>query len=179
MDKARGIVMRLTKLTDTSLIVTWFTEEIGLLKTVAKGARRPRSPFVGKLDLFVEASLVWVPSRKSELHTLKEVEVVAFREGLRRRYAATVLASYFCQLLEEVVEREHAEPELFDLLRRGLDYIVESQATRRGMLHFEREVARLMGIGHEGKNAAAALERAFGRLPKGRGDCLEVLKDTG
>ncbi|NNM28397.1 MAG: DNA repair protein RecO, partial [Akkermansiaceae bacterium] len=172
MDKAHGIAIRLTKLTDTSLIVHWFTEEIGLLKTVAKGARRPKSPFAGKIDLFVEAEVVWIPSRRSELHTLKEVEVLDFREGLRRRYAATVLAAYFCQLLEEVVEREHAEPELFDLLRRGLDYTLKSEANREGLLHFEREVARLMGIGHEGKNAAAALERAFGRLPKGRGDCL-------
>jgi DNA repair protein RecO (recombination protein O) len=53
MDKAHGIVIRLTKLTETSLIVHWCTREAGLLKTVAKGARRPKSPFAGKLDLFL------------------------------------------------------------------------------------------------------------------------------
>ena len=84
MDKARGIVIRLTKLGDTSLIVHWCTQEAGLMKTVAKGSRRPKSPFAGKLDLFVEADLVWVPSRKSELHTLKEVDVTDFRSALRR-----------------------------------------------------------------------------------------------
>ena len=43
----RGIIIRLTRLTDSSLIVHWFSEDHGLLKTVAKGARlfvKDRSP---------------------------------------------------------------------------------------------------------------------------------------
>ena len=74
MEKARGIVTRVTKLGDTSLIVHWCSREAGLIKTVAKAARRATSPFAGKLDLFVEAELVWSQSRKSDLHILKEVE---------------------------------------------------------------------------------------------------------
>jgi DNA repair protein RecO (recombination protein O) len=175
MEKAEGIIIRLTKLTDSSLIVLWFTEEVGLLKTVAKGARRPKSAFAGKLDLFVQAHLEWVPSRKSDLHILKELEVHDYREGLRKRYANTVLAAYFGQLLEQFVEREHAEPGLFDLLRRGLGHLETEEASRKGMLHYEREVARLLGVGHEGQSAGAALERAFGRLPKARQSCLDLL----
>ena len=177
MDKARGIVIRLTKLGDTSLIVHWCTQEAGLMKTVAKGARRPKSPFAGKLDLFVEADLVWVPSRKSELHILKEVDVTDFRAELRRSYADTVLAAYFGQLLEQVVEREHPVPELFDLLRRALDYLTTEHAERKALLQYERRLAELLGVGHEGLNAGAALERAFGGLPKGRADCLALLND--
>ena len=177
MEKAEGIIIRLTKLTDTSLIVHWCTEEVGLIKTVAKGARRPKSPFAGMLDLFVEGHFEWVPSRKSDLHILKEVSVRQYREELRRSYASLLLAGYFGQLLEEVVEREHPEPELFDLLRRGLNHLTEQAATRKALLHYERELARLLGVGHEGKNAAAALERAFGRLPKGRADCLAALNN--
>ena len=48
---AYGTVLRLTKLGDTSWIVHWCTAEFGWIKTVAKGARTPRSPFAGKLDL--------------------------------------------------------------------------------------------------------------------------------
>lgn len=179
MDEARGIVIRLTKLTDSSLIVHWCTREAGLIKTVAKGARRPRSPFAGALDLFVEADLVWVPSRRSELHILKEVTVHQFHLELRKRYADTVLAAYFGQLLEQVVEREHPVPELFDLLERALAYVVEHGGSRKVLLHFERRLAELLGVGHEGMNAGAALERAFGNLPRGRAECLAILKKDG
>lgn len=175
MEKAEGIIIRLTKLTDSSLIVHWCTSEAGLIKTVAKGARRPKSAFAGVLDLFVEGHLEWVPSRKSELHTLREVSVREYRIGLRERYANMVVAAYFCQLLEEVVEREHPEPELYDLLRRGLNHLAVEPAGRRAMLHYERELARLLGVGQEGKNAAAALERAFGKIPRSRQDCLAIL----
>lgn len=178
MEKAEGIIIRLTKLTDTSLIVHWCTAEVGLIKTVARGARRPKSPFAGVLDLFVEGHFEWVPSRKSDLHTLKEVSVRHYREALRKCYASLLLAGYFGQLLEEVVEREHPEPDLFDLLRRGLDHLTEAPASRRAMLHYERELARLLGVGHEGTHAAAALERAFGRLPKGRANCLNALSKS-
>ena len=177
MEKAEGIIIRLTKLTDSSLIVHWCTAEAGLIKTVAKGARRPKSAFAGVLDLFVEGHLEWVPSRKSELHILREVTVGEYRVGLRKRYANMVVAAYFCQLLEAVVEREHPEPDLYDLLRRGLDHLAAEPATRKALLHYERELARLMGVAQEGQNAAAALERAFGKVPRSRQDCLDVLSN--
>ena len=179
MEKAHGIVVRLNKLGDTSLIVHWCTEEAGLMKTVAKGARRPKSPFAGKLDLFIEGDLVWVPSRRSDLHILKEIVVTEFKTELRKSYADTVLAAYFGQLLEQVVEREHPVPELFDLLRRGLDYLTREEANRSALLHYERQLAELLGVGHEGMNAGAALERSFGGLPKGRADCLALLNERG
>ena len=88
-------------------------------------------------------------------------------------------AAYFGQLLEQVVEREHPVPELFDLLSRGLAYLASEHASRRALLHYEKQLAGLLGVGHEGMNAGAALERAFGGLPKGRADCLALLKDGG
>ncbi|MEO1825712.1 MAG: DNA repair protein RecO [Roseibacillus sp.] len=175
MEKARGIVTRVTKLGDTSLIVHWCSREAGLIKTVAKAARRATSPFAGKLDLFVEAELVWSQSRKSDLHVLKEVEVSGFYAELRRGYAETMVAAYFCQLLEAVVEREHPVPELFDLLRGAFGYLSKSAADRRALLHYERRLAELLGVGHDGVNAGAALERAFGRLPRSRKDCLALM----
>ena len=55
MNKCQGTIIRRIPLTESSMIVTWCTKDHGLLKTVAKGARRPKSQFSGKLDLFYEA----------------------------------------------------------------------------------------------------------------------------
>ena len=176
MEKSLGIIIRLTKLTETSLIVHWCTQDEGLIKTVAKGGRRPKSPFAGKLDLFFGSELNWVRSRKSELHTLREVDVQDYRENLRKRYADTVAASYFVNLLAHVVELDHPVPELYDLLQRGLNYLGENGADRRGVLHFENELARMLGVSNSRMSAALALEHAFGSLPKGRVACLEIVR---
>lgn len=174
MEKGSGTVIRLTKLSDTSLIVHWMSAEAGLLKTVAKGARRARSAFAGRLDLFVQADIQWIPSRKSELHLLGEVSVRDFRKGLRERYRDAVVAAYFGQLLELVLEWDHPEPEMADLLDRGLSYLENRGADRRALYYFEREVARFLGIGRRGH---VGILEAYGKLPKSRDHCLELLPE--
>lgn len=175
MEKSEGIIIRLTKLTETSLIVHWCTHDHGLIKTVAKGGRRAKGSFAGKLDLFFEAELNWVRSRKSELHTLSEIAVLDYRENIRKRYKDTLVASYFVELLAHVVEPEHPVPELYDLLKRGLRYIGDHGADQRGVLHFEHELARLLGVAHERSSAAMALEQAFGSMPRARAACIGEL----
>jgi DNA repair protein RecO (recombination protein O) len=80
VENAHGILIRRTLLSNTSLIVHWLTREHGIVRTAAKGARRPGSPFTGKLDLFYSADFSFVRSRRSDLHTLRELAVL--RRGL-------------------------------------------------------------------------------------------------
>lgn len=178
MERSDGILIRLTKLTDTSWIVHWFTEDAGLIKTVAKGARRPKSPFAGKLDLFFSSEVHWSPARRGELHALREAEPRLLRERIRRDYRAMLVASYFCRLLETAVEREHPEPPLYDLLRRGLDHIDAAGPSARALRHFENELARLLGLGRENRQAAQALREALGGLPVQREQALASLTDS-
>jgi len=176
VESTEAIVTRLTRLTDSSLIVHWFSERHGLVKTVAKGALRPKSPFAGKIDLFFGGIITFARSR-GELHPLREVVIHEWREGLRKQYASTLLAAYCCQLLESAVEPAHPEPFLHDLLRRALDHIAERGASLRAMRHFESEVARHLGVAHERRDAADSLGEALGHLPATRKELLERLPE--
>ncbi len=178
MENSRGILIRLTRLTDTSLIVHWFTAEQGMIKTAAKGARSPKSAFAGKLDLFYEADFAWAKARRGDLHSLREVSVSAMREEIRGDYNAMLLSGYCCRLLELLVERDHPEPELFDLLRRALDHIAAQGASARALRHFEQETARILGLSHERRHAAPVLRELLGGLPPQRGQLLERLSNV-
>jgi DNA repair protein RecO (recombination protein O) len=175
MERSEAILTRLTKLTDTSLIVHWFTEDDGLIKTVAKGARSPKSPFAGKLDLFFSAEINWSRARRGDLHPLREVLPVNCREKIRHDYDATLLAAYFCRLLEAAVEREHPEPGLHDLLRRGLDHVDAQGATIRAIRHFEWELSRSLGLAQDRRHAAPALKEVLGELPAQRAQLYQRL----
>ena len=170
-----AILVRLTRLTDTSLIVHWFTRDHGLIKTVAKGARRPQSLFAGKLDLFFGGEIGFVHARRGELHILQEVAISDWRDGLRRQYSATLLAAYFGQLLELAVEPEHPEPELYALLQRALDHVAAATASLRALRHFEAELARLLGVAHDPRPADLCLQDALGPLPATRRVLIEQL----
>lgn len=175
VQSTQATIIRLTRLTDTSLIVHWFTEEHGLVKTVAKGARRPKSPFAGQLDLFFGGEITFQRAKRGELHALREVSIHDWREGLRRNYSSTLFAAYCCQLLESAVEPEHPEPGLYDLLGRALDHADAVEPGLRALRHYEREVARLLGISHDQRQSHLSLRDALGSLPSSRGDLLERL----
>ncbi|HZR78017.1 MAG TPA: DNA repair protein RecO [Chthoniobacterales bacterium] len=178
MQSTAAILLRKRKFSDTSLIVSWCTESLGCIQTVAKGARRAKTPFSGKLDLFFETEISIVASRKSSLHTLTEVVVRNPFAGIRKNYLRTQAAAYFVELIEICTERDHHEPELFGLLRRAFGYLDANDPALRAVSHFETELARIAGV-HDAKrlkaNPAFALGDLFGRLPLSRTPLLKTL----
>jgi DNA repair protein RecO (recombination protein O) len=178
VETTSAILLRRRKFSDTSLIVSWCTESFGCVQTVAKGARRPKNPFAGKLDLFFEAEISIVRSRKSDLHTLTEVVLKNPFPGIRSNYLRTQTAAYFVELIEICTERDHREPELFGLLRRAFAYLDANYPTARAVAHFESELACIAGV-HDTKklkgDPAFALGNLSGRLPLSRTPLLKTL----
>src|SRR4030095_2613539 len=119
VETTAAILLRKRKFSDTSLIVSWCTESLGCIQTIAKGARRPKSPFAGKLDLFFEGEISVVRSRRADLHPPPEVTLNNPFAGIRSNYLRTQTAAYFVELIEICTERDHREPELFALLHRA------------------------------------------------------------
>jgi DNA repair protein RecO (recombination protein O) len=177
METTNALLLRRTKLTETSLIVEWLTEAHGIVKTVAKGARNPKSRFAGTLDLFFECEIQFARSRRSELHILREAALREPHEGLRANYDRVALAAYFVELLELVMEPGHPAPELYDLLRRALGYLNAHAATQHAMLHFESELVRWLGIQNAKLTPAVAIGRAYHRLPASRAALLRKLPE--
>lgn len=177
-ETANAILLRRRKLSDTSLIISWCTDSLGLIETVARGGRRPKSPFAGKLDLFFAAEIQVSRSRRSTLHTLTEVVLRDPFVGIRQSYLRTQAASYFVELIEISTEPEHSAPELFHLLERALRFLDRNDPDLRAVRHFETELAQFSGV-HDPtllkKSPAVALGALFGRLPRGRAALLKAV----
>lgn len=179
MESTPAILLRKRKFSETSLIISWCTESRGCIQTVAKGARRAKTPFAGKLDLFFETEISVILARKSNLHTLGEVVVKNPHPGIRQTYLRMQTAAYFVELIEICTDRDHREPALFDLLRRAFGYLDGNDPNRGAVLHFERELARLTGVfdpKKAGAEPAFALGRLFGKLPVSRTPLLKAVE---
>lgn len=165
-----GLILRVRPLTETSLIVHWLTAEHGRVGTVAKGARRPKSPLRGKLDLFFLADLSWAPSRRSTLHVLREVTVRDTHAALRRDLALVQAASYAVQLLEQATETDTPLPGPFHLLAELLVTLPAHPVPALAVLGFELRLLEDSGL---------APDPAETRLsPAGR-DLLRRLGEAG
>ncbi len=146
IESASGLVVRTRPLTETSLIVHWLTPGLGRLSTVAKGARRPKSPFRGKLDLFYLADFSFSRSLRSELHTLREVSVREMHSRLRQDLGVLQQASYCAALIERATETETPLPAVFDLMLGLLQQLVSQPLRPQTVFAFELKLLAELGL---------------------------------
>lgn len=107
-------MLRGRNLGEADRIFTLFTKEHGKVDAVAKGVRRTRSHFAGRLQFMSEATLT--------LHKGRNLDVITSAQTLRARWTAIVEPNAFAtaHLLAEMVdafcEPELAVPEVYELL---------------------------------------------------------------
>jgi DNA repair protein RecO (recombination protein O) len=145
-ERSQGIILRVHPLTETSLIIRWLTPDFGRVATVAKGARQPKSPFRGKLDLFYLADFTFRRSRRSELHVLREVSLRDTHNFLRTELKYLQQVSYGAALIEQTTEIETPIPVLFDLLKDLLTCLGRQSPVVQTVPAFELKLLSELGL---------------------------------
>jgi DNA repair protein RecO (recombination protein O) len=143
-ERAEGVVLRRQTVTESSLIVTWYTREFGKLKTMAKGARRIKGPFQGKIDLFYRDEIVFLRSKRSDLHLLHDCFLEDAHAGLRKSVESLTAASYVCELVDLATEGEDPNGRIYELLVAVLAAL-EAKRDRVLLIWFELRLLAAAG----------------------------------
>jgi len=154
-ERTEAIVLRLHPVTESSLIVTWFTREFGKLKTMAKGARRPKSPFRGKIDLFYHDEILFLRSKRSDLHLLHDCFLENPRQKLRDSVETLAAASYVSELADLATEPEDPHTKLFDALTTTLDALEIQRGRAAVIIWFELQLLAAVGWAPKWESRAA------------------------
>ncbi|MDB6023808.1 MAG: recO [Verrucomicrobiales bacterium] len=165
-ERTTGLILRTRPLTETSLIVHWLTPALGRVATVAKGARRPTSPFRGKLDLFFMAEFSFVRSRRSELHNLREVKVSGTNMALRNDVGYLQQISYGVGLIETTTEVETPLENIFGLMVQLLVHLPKRPPEPLTVLGFEIKLLAELGLMPDLENSklSPGSRQVFGKL---------------
>lgn len=168
IESATGLILRTRPLTETSLIVHWLTPDLGRLATVAKGARRAKSPFAGKLDLFYAADFAFSRSRRSDLHQLREINLRETHGAIRRDLLKLRQAAYATSILEQATETETPLPAIYGLLCGFLDCLGRQTTAPQLILALELKLLRELGLSPNLADAplAAGTKKAAGMLAR-------------
>jgi len=177
IESATGLILRTRPLTETSLIVHWLTPNFGRVATVARGARRPKSPFLGKLDLFYEADFSFSRSRHSDLHILREAGLRELHGAIREDISKLRQAAYAAAFIEQATETETPLPAVFELLRGFLDCLCSRKPAAQLVFAFELKLLRELGLNPDLRKTnltagAKQIVRAF--LKNGWQACLRL-----
>ncbi|MFW6170403.1 MAG: DNA repair protein RecO [Planctomycetota bacterium] len=145
MEKTRAIVVRVVDFSETSCVVTLFTREFGKIGALAKGARRPKSPFESALDLLAVCRIVFLHKSSESLDILTEAKLERrFRAGTRdlsRLYAGY----YIAELLRDLTHAGDPQPALYEAAEAGLEELEGNLHVHRIVLRFEMLTLHLLG----------------------------------
>lgn len=119
-EKTMAIVLRMTDFSETSCVVTLFTREFGKLSALAKGARRPKSPFEAALDVLSVCRVVFLRKSGDTLHLLTEAKLERRFRGASRSLERLYSAYYVVELLGRMTDQMDVHPELYDLATEAI-----------------------------------------------------------
>lgn len=144
-EKDIALVLRSVEFSETSLIVTLLTRQLGKIHALAKGARRLKSPFESALDLLAVCRIVFLRKSSDALDLLTEAKLQrSFRvrgRDLRSLYAAY----YVAELVDGLTDDYDPHPELFDLADQTLLALSQGEHVARRVLRFELGALGLVG----------------------------------
>jgi DNA repair protein RecO (recombination protein O) len=144
-EKTRAIVLRVVEFSESSCVVTLFTEDFGKIGALAKGARRPKSAFEGAIDLLALIRIVFLRKSSDALDLLTEGKLERRFRSAQRDLARLYAGYYVAELLAELTEAGDPHPELFAAADRTLLALDGGQAVAETILAFELQTLRLLG----------------------------------
>ncbi|MGE5408130.1 MAG: DNA repair protein RecO [Syntrophothermus sp.] len=120
--KTEAIVLRSIRYGEADRILHLYSRARGRLNAIAKGARKPRSRFGGRLEPFFRLDLVLHEGR-SELLTVTGVSTVEGYPRLRSSGPALTAAARACDSVLRLLDSAEANPPAYNLLCRYLELL--------------------------------------------------------
>src|SRR5512136_1526288 len=103
-EKTSAIVLRVVDFSETSCVVTLFTEGFGRIGVLAKGARRPKGPFDSALDLLAVCRIVFIDKSADALDLLTEARLERRFRSASRDLSRLYAGYYVAELLLELTD---------------------------------------------------------------------------
>lgn len=100
-----GIILKTVKLGEADRIVTIFTKMHGKVRAVAKGVRRTRSRFGGRLEPFMRADVLIAQGRNLDVVS-QAVSIATYADQICADYEAYMNASVIVESVDTIISTE-------------------------------------------------------------------------
>ena len=172
-----AIVLHSRRYGDTSRIVVLYSRDLGKVSVVARGVRKPKSPFGSALEPLSQCQATIYHRKNRDLHTVSSAEVRVPGGALMASYDRMKTALTLCELVLRTQADESPAPEVFDLLEAALAEVREAPEEHgfAAGLRFRLQLAQVMGFGlpmtpaPEGMAVKVSLEDGLARSESSEG----------
>ena len=140
-----ALILRTYKLGEADRIVVFLTRDRGKKRGVAKGARRPRSKFVGGLEPLTQVRLAYFEQERRELVSVNYSEPNCSPLSADDPEALGY-TEYFAELLDEWAQEADPDERLYRLGAAMVEALVAGVAAEPLARYFEYWLLRLQGV---------------------------------
>ncbi len=169
--KAEGVILRRIKYSETSLIVSVYTKEFGKVGLIAKGARNPKSKFVGSLEPATYLSIIYYHKNGRELQFLSEAEPIRSNSSIIKSIRKVAVAFAILNLVDSVVSESESNKEIFALLSDTLSTLNDTETDVPILWYFEINLLRQVGFEIDIRNP-----EGIGSADKLEGESLKLFE---
>jgi len=127
--KTQAVVLRSIRYGEADRVLHLYTAARGRIGAIAKGSRKPRSRFGGRLEPFFRLDMVLHEGR-GELATVTGVHTVDGYASLRSSGPALAAAARGCDAVLRLLDSSEANPAAYNLLCRYLSLLDGSEEER-------------------------------------------------
>ncbi len=134
IQKTRALVLHQVKYSETSLIVTLYTEKSGRQSFIINGIRSAGSK--NKTGLFQPLFLLEIDAYLrpgKEINRLKEYRIVEVYQSIPYHVAKSVVAIFLAEMLNKVLKNEESDPALFGFI---VDSLLFFDSAEKGFANF-------------------------------------------
>lgn len=158
--KADAVVLRSMRYGEADRILHLYSEHRGRVGAIAKGVRRSRSRFGGRLEPFTRVALVLHEGR-SDLLTVTSADTIAPHRRLREHAASLDAAARACDAVARLFETADPHPPVYHLLCHELALLDAdpAAATRANQLAFRLKLLLAGGLAPHLATCASCGER--------------------
>ena len=130
--KTQGIVIKRMELGEADRLLTIFTCELGKVRALARGVRKPLSKLAGHLEPGSVTDCQLHEGRSFYLVT--GAEMSGSFTGIRDKLAKTSLACYLLEMVDALTHDGEVQPSIFHLLRDSLTLLESPDYETNGQL---------------------------------------------
>ena len=142
-----AIVLRTYNLAEADRIAVCLTRSAGLVRAVAKGARRMKSRFGAALEPFTLIRLAFYERENRELVSISSAEIIKSHFNLAAQPEASEVLAYMGELVGDFAPPHEANEKLFRMVAASVEALESSAAPARLVLrYFEVWLLRLAGL---------------------------------
>lgn len=116
LDQAEAIVLRSFPVGEQDKLVVFFCRDKGLLRGVAKGARKFGNRFGSSLEPLTHVRVFYYEKERRELVTVSQCDILQSFFDVQREYRTACALAYFAELVEEFIPARAQEEVIFRLL---------------------------------------------------------------